>query len=46
MIIVPVPTKFIADKTADSETSKGKGSMVEEEHVEDHTKNITFEEGQ
>ncbi|XP_050875207.1 uncharacterized protein LOC127078828 [Lathyrus oleraceus] len=41
-----VLTKVIDDKAAESETSKGKGPMVEKEQVEDHKKSITFEESQ
>lgn len=46
MTTIPVPTKDIIDKTAESKTSKGKRSMVEDEQVEDHKKSIIFEEGQ
>ncbi|XP_050889361.1 uncharacterized protein LOC127094585 [Lathyrus oleraceus] len=46
MTIVPVPTNVIDNKAAESEVSKGKGSMVENKQVEDHKKSITFEESQ
>lgn len=39
-------TDIITEKDAELEVSKGKGPMVEDEQVEDHKKNITFEEGQ
>ncbi|XP_050890765.1 uncharacterized protein LOC127096208 [Lathyrus oleraceus] len=43
---VPVLTKAIDNKVVESETSKGKGLMVEKEQIEDHKKSITFEESQ
>ncbi|XP_050916578.1 uncharacterized protein LOC127131705 [Lathyrus oleraceus] len=46
MTIVLVPTNVIDNKSAESEVSKGKGPMVENEKVEDHKKSITFEESQ
>ncbi|XP_050878511.1 uncharacterized protein LOC127082315 [Lathyrus oleraceus] len=46
MMNAPVLTKVINNKVVESETSKGKGPMVEKEQVEDHKKSITFEESQ
>ncbi|XP_050916556.1 uncharacterized protein LOC127131684 [Lathyrus oleraceus] len=46
MTTVSVPTNVIDNKVAESEMSKGKGPMVENEQVEDHKKSITFEESQ
>ncbi|XP_050889350.1 uncharacterized protein LOC127094573 [Lathyrus oleraceus] len=46
MTTVPVPTNVIDNKVAESEVSKAKGLMVENEQVEDHKKSITFEESQ
>ncbi|XP_050889272.1 uncharacterized protein LOC127094487 [Lathyrus oleraceus] len=45
MTIVPSLKKVIPDKATKSETSKGKGRMVEDEQVEGHKKNVSFEEG-
>ena len=42
----PVQRKVNYNKAAESETSKGKGPMVEKEQVEDQKKSITFEERQ
>ncbi|XP_050893526.1 uncharacterized protein LOC127100414 [Lathyrus oleraceus] len=43
---IPPKEKVIDNKAAESETSKGKGPMVEKEQIEDHMKSITFEESQ
>ena len=37
---IPAMTKVIPDKVAESETSKGKGLMNEEEQIEGHKKSI------
>lgn len=42
----PVLMKVIDNRVAEYETSKGKGLMVQKEQIEDHKKNITFEESQ
>lgn len=39
-------TKVIPDKVAESETSKGKGFMNEDEQIEGHKNNIIVKEGQ
>lgn len=41
-----VLTKVIDNRVAESKISKGKGSLVEKEQVEEHKKIITFKEGQ
>lgn len=45
VITIPTPTNVITEKATESEVSKGKGPMVEDEQVEDRKKSITFEEG-
>lgn len=46
MTTVLVPANVINHKAAESEVSKGKMTMVENEQVGDHKKSITFEESQ
>lgn len=46
MTTIPAVTKVIPDKDEESETSKGKGMMNEDEQIEGHKKNTVVGEGQ